>query len=533
MAENCPFDVTPLAISKPIRNVTNINLNYTNQDFYSLKSRLLEFIAQRFPNDFSDFVESSLAIMLLECWAFTADMLSFKIDQLANEVFIDTVREVDNAFRLSDLVGFKPQPPIASTALFVASLNRVFDQDVVVPTPISIRYATPEGDPKQYELFPADSENKPIFNADIRVPAGASSNASVVGVEGRTIVQNTTAPGGPNQFVQLEEFPVLWDSIRVKVDGVTWEEVDLFTDSQPRREYRVEYASTYQAFVVFGNEKAGVMPNSGSQVEVTYRVGGGTAGNIVTGSLTGAVNVNVPGEIGVTVVNFQNYTRGIGGYNGDTIEDIRRKLPAYLRTQDRAVTGLDYKTLGDQFVTPYSGQIGKSVAALRNHGCAGNIVDLYVLQRDGQDGLIIANDDLKSQLIQTLNRKKMFTDFLCVRNGVVVPVDVHLDLVLDRVYRKFEEEIKAKVLKRVTEFFSLNNWEYGQTLRSSDLIKALSDIREISQINVTFVSLNVPADQEAPDACTPTDQIVTTRFYEIVRPQDSYVEFNYMASEEL
>ena len=62
---NCPFDITPYTQSDVIVTPNIFNLNYTNQDFWSMKSRLVEFIQQKFPNDFSDFVESSVAIMLL------------------------------------------------------------------------------------------------------------------------------------------------------------------------------------------------------------------------------------------------------------------------------------------------------------------------------------------------------------------------------------------------------------------------------------------------------------------------------------
>jgi hypothetical protein len=97
--KSCPFNVNPLAQSQPIRNGTIFNLNYTCQDFWSMKTRLVDYIRQNFPDKFNDFVESDLAIMLIENQAFLADLLSFKIDQIANEPFIDTVTELENAFR--------------------------------------------------------------------------------------------------------------------------------------------------------------------------------------------------------------------------------------------------------------------------------------------------------------------------------------------------------------------------------------------------------------------------------------------------
>jgi hypothetical protein len=45
-----------------------------------MKTRLVEFIRQKYSTEFNDFVESSLAIMLIENMAFIADTLSFKMD---------------------------------------------------------------------------------------------------------------------------------------------------------------------------------------------------------------------------------------------------------------------------------------------------------------------------------------------------------------------------------------------------------------------------------------------------------------------
>ena len=100
MATNCPIEVSPYDQSGVIKNTNIFNLNYTNQDFYSMKTRLVDLINERFgpegtviPNTFNDFVESDLAIMLIENWAFLADTLSFKMDQIVNELFIDTVMQ--------------------------------------------------------------------------------------------------------------------------------------------------------------------------------------------------------------------------------------------------------------------------------------------------------------------------------------------------------------------------------------------------------------------------------------------------------
>lgn len=513
---NCPFDIIPFAASSPIANVNIFSLNYTNQDFWSLKSRQLDYVQQQFGKSFADFVESDLGIMQLELFAFVGDTLSFKTDQVANEVFIDTVTELDNAFRLAELVGFQPQPPIASRAMFVATLNNILTTDITISAPYLIVLPTTDK-PRTMELFPADPSNNPIFNQDITIPAGSLSNSSIIGVEGQTFITNFTGTGAVNQSLALSQSPVLWNSIQVSIDGVNWQQVDFFTDSQPRREFRVEFDSAYDAFIIFGNNRAGLIPSSGSQIQVTYRVGGGAGGNIVTGAINTNTNVLVPGFNFVAGVNLTNYTRGEFGYDGDGIDDIRRKLPAYLRTQNRAVTGLDYKTLADQFATPYSGMIGKSVAALRSYGCSGNVIDLYILALDGTTGLVQASDDLKTALSQMFDSTKMFTDYLCLRDGSVILVDTNIEVVLDRLFKKFQNTINQQVLNAVNSFFSLNNWEYGQTLVDADLIKSLNSIQEISSVNVTFTTANTLTAQS----------MITANFNEIIRPDVITVGFTY------
>jgi hypothetical protein len=513
--QGCPFEVTPYDESNLVKTPELVNFNYTNQDFFSLKARLEQFIKERFGDDFNDLIESDLAIMLIENWAFVADTLSYKIDQIANEIFIDTVSEIDNAFRLSALVGFKPTPPIASRALFAATLSNILETDLIIDTPLQTNIVTEVGG-RTYELFPADNNNNPIFNEPIIIPAGQLINTTIVGVEGSTKTLTNTANGSINQSYQLDFGPVIYDSIRVTVDGNMWERVDFFTDSKVRQEYRVEFDSEYNAFVIFGNNKAGRIPSNGSIISITYRSGGGVVGDIVTGSIDFQRGIIVPGFEFRVPVTFRNYTRGEFGYNGDTIEDIKRKLPAFLRTQDRAVAGDDYKSLANNFITSFNGQVGKATAVLRNYGCAANIIDIYVLSKDGENGLQESTNGLKVELIAEYDQKKMFTDHICIKNGVVIEVDVQIDVVMDKFYRKFEDEFREQILRRIDTFFNLNNWDYNKDLRDRDLAKEISDIKEIDSIEINFVTENENNSGE----------IVVTKFFEIIRSSD--IELNFV-----
>ena len=513
---DCPFVIEPYAQSEQLPSPNIISLNYTNQDFWSMKSRLLDYIREKFGKDFTDFVESSLAIMLIENWAFIADTLSFKIDQIANEIFIDTVTEVENAFRLAKLVGFRPQPPVAARTLWTARLNNPVLTDIVIPAPFDLD-VTAGNESISIELFPADANNNPIFDQDIIMPAGSIVNSSIVGLEGFTYNDENSGTGEVGQTISLAFFPVLFDSIRVDVDGIRWNQVEEFTDSQPRREYRTEFNSLYQGFVIFGNNRTGLIPSKNSKILVKYRQGGGGKGNIVTQSVTTETIIPLPGFEYSIPVSLSNYTRGEFGYDGDDIEDVRRKLPAWIKLQDRCVTGADYKTFADQFVSSYQGQTGKSTVVLRNHGCASNIIDVYVLARKDANNLQIGSNEFKSELADAIEQKKMCGAFICIKDGTVLFVDVSIDVVMDKFYRKFEDEFRTKIRRNIDGFFSLKNWDYKVSLRQENLNKELSSIREAKRFEMTFLT-----NDESNSG-----SMVTARFNEIIRPDTVSIAFVY------
>ena len=514
MQEKCDI-VSPYDIGSTPKQTNIVSLNYTNQDFYSMKSRLVGFIKEKFGNDFNDFVESNLAIMLIENFSFLADTLSFKIDQIANELFIDTVTELDNAFRLAKLTGLKPQPPIGSKALFSVKTNSIQSFDIKINTPYEIDVVSNQT-PLTFELYAADPLNRPIFDEPIIIRAGQLINSNIVGIAGKTKTFSYNSTGSINLTLIIPSFSIISDSIRVVINGQEWQQVDYFTSGLANKEYLVEYNPDYSANVIFGNGNGGLVPPVGSKIEVLYRVGGGPNGDVITNFINGETLIPVEGQPTSISVFFTNYTKGEFGYSGDTVEDIREKVPLYLRTQNRTVSGEDYKNFANQFATSYNGIMGKATAALRSYGCAANIIDLFILIRSGENRLIKANSQFKEELTNAINEIKMLTDVICIRDGEIVDANILIDVTMDKYYKKFEDDIRSNIEINVESFFNLNNWDYGQSLQETDIIQAISSVKQVKNIDVTFNTVEVPSGK-----------IITVKYYEIIRPESITVNFLY------
>lgn len=520
MANLCPFDATPLAVPRFINNMPVYSLNYANQDFHSIRNRTLELLKANFGEEFNDISESSLAVMLVECWAAMADMLSFKIDQLANELYIDTVTELENAFRLAKLVGYKPMPPLPAKAMFLARINHVYTADLIIKAPVLINLDG-LGFDIAYELYAADAHNNPVFGADIVIPAGAMFTESVVGLEGMTRHINFKSSGKANQILSLHYENVLWGSIKVLINGHAWTEVEHFTEFRPRAEYIIEYDSSYKPSIIFGDNKTGLVPPPESSILVKCRVPNKTTSEIISGAFDTKIFAMLPDITDHILVHVKNYTKSEYGYPGDSINDIRKKLPAYIRTQNRAVTGADYKFITDRFATPYDGAIGKSNIVLRNHGCAGNVIDIVILAKTGDYRLVKANDNLKTMLLEELNEKKVFTDHLCVKDGEVIYVDININAHVNKSFNKFEPEIRNNITGKLEEFFDLSSWEFGHSLREKDMIKVLSSIKEVYQFDIGFIT------SQGIEHNKNEDNVVTVRYNEIPRPDNINITFTY------
>jgi predicted phage baseplate assembly protein len=69
--------------------------------------------------------------MLIELWAYLADILTFYQERIANEAFLSTATQRDSLRRLAELVGYRPQPGSAATALLAFTIEK--QKKVVIP----------------------------------------------------------------------------------------------------------------------------------------------------------------------------------------------------------------------------------------------------------------------------------------------------------------------------------------------------------------------------------------------------------------
>ena len=172
----------------------------------------------------------------------------------------------------------------------------------------------------------------------------------------------------------------------VRVGGRDYARADSLLDLAPgARVYRFAADTPVGTLVEF----PGPLP-SGQVVTATFRKGGGPQGNVAAGRLT-TVTTPVPGLRGAS-----NPFAASGGAAAETTDDLRRALPASVRTLGRAVALEDFQA----FALDYRG-VGKALASELRQGLR-RVLCLTIADTDFQSppagsGLV---DDLRAALLE-------------------------------------------------------------------------------------------------------------------------------------
>ena len=479
-------------------------INYAGTDFITLRDSLIEYIKAVYPLDYDYFVESDLGMMLIELVAYMGAVMSMKADMLANENFLLTARNRNSVKKLLELIGVRLRGPLAAAAQ--ASLTvPTYGGTGSITIPVANRTTTitsPEdGASLAYTLYKVtngivDSANS---TGDIVLAQADQTGrvwSNLVLQEGALVTdEGEFAATESIKSVPLTQSPVIEASVQVYITSPSvgsngaYTEVQniFFASSTDQKLFQVIYDDNFKATVLFGNGIAGISPPDSASYTISYRVGGGSRGNIISNF----INANIETNVGTGVVT--NTTKATGGSDAETVTHAKKYAPLTFARQDRVVTLDDYTNFANTFITSY-GTIGKAVAATRKAYCSGNIIDIYVVEKATDLQVQKATPTFKQQLITALQPKKMVTDEIVVVDGLIRTLDLDVTVKVDKQLKTKEQLIKSKVRNAVLSYMAIDNREFGETLILSDINRAIFELDEVRIASVDNFTQNIQVD---------------------------------------
>lgn len=249
---NLPENITPLDVDLLNSNLTLPPIDYSNLDFSSIKLQLLNLLRANAPSfgySLRDFSDSNTAGMFLNLTAYMGQMLSFHMDSIVNELFLDTAQTPWATFKLLNMYGYKPTRPQSGVILLAITRrpSTNYDPDtsamensseVLLSNSLS-RKKLVFGN-ESFELFASKSVNGtlvPDMLGDVVIPAYKAYDGEedpdfnlaelqnntyfCFGLTGTTIVEDFISNGSPGQSLQLGT-PLVNDSkITVQVEDTS------------------------------------------------------------------------------------------------------------------------------------------------------------------------------------------------------------------------------------------------------------------------------------------------------------------------
>jgi hypothetical protein len=484
-------------------------INYAATDFESLRDSLIEYIKTVYPLDYQNFSESDLGVMLIELVAYMGAVMSMKADMLANENYLATAKNRNNVKKLLELVGIRMKGPISAAADASLTLDNGASQFTELTIPISNRVigiTSPEdGGILNYTLYKVENGQLSDPRADGALVLNVSESDSTTStvwsnlalLEGALVTETGTVTSKATQkSISLNSSPIIEKSVTVFITSndntVTgaWVQVDsLFSASGAAQKYfEVVYTDDFGATVLFGDGVNGKVLPTNASYSITYRVGGGTRGNIASEAINAKI-IDTNSQIGT----LQNISLATGGRDAESVEHAKKYAPLYFKLQDRLVTAEDYSTFANAFCGSV-GATGKARAVVRNAYSSANVIDIYLLQIASNLQLQQATIEFKKQLLDAIEPKKMLTDEIVIVDGVIRTVDLVITARIDKYNLPREEEIKARIRDGILDYFSVENFDFGKPLIVSDIARAVFSLPEIRYATVDNLDADISID---------------------------------------
>jgi len=512
-------------------NAKASQVDFTATDFASLRTALINYIRAVYPLDYNNFVESDLGMMLIELVSYMGTIMSMKADMLAHENFLQTAKDRDSVRKLFELVGVSMKGPTSAQTIATLSVPGsvgALDGDLLFsPGERVIVIISPEDkESLTYTMYkstngvvsPLESVNANL-NMDLSHHiVGSDDTWEVVLLEGAFATQEGTfSEVDTFKSIQLDEAPVIQNSVQVYLSsidvttsGVFRQVEDLYqASSTDDKMFQVVYDDQYKAKILFGNGINGVSPTTNSNYFITYRVGGGTRGNIPNGYITAATTGKYGGaDTSFRVVQSQVAT---GGTDAETVEHAKKYGPLAFRRQDRIVSLEDYTAFGSRFVSP-AGSTGKAVAVARKAYSSANIIDLYILEKATNMQLQKASISYKDALLTAIADKKLITDDVVIADGLIRTLDLVVTINIEKRFQGVESTVVTKVSQEIKNYFLSDSMDFGNGVSFADLNRSIFGIDEVRFSTIDNF----------------TEEYVAVDFNEVIQLNNLVINVNYI-----
>jgi hypothetical protein len=191
-------------------------ISYTDRSFQSVRAALINWIKIRFPKDWPEIVDTGIGMALIDSVAWAHGQRAYYYDMQARNSFLETATLPEHILVLARQLGYERR---LSTG---ASVPVIFSPQPTQHVPITIKKGekiTADG------LYFESIETYVIPPNAVSWPREEDSTIAIFS-EGETKKENFISSGTPFQTFQLSQPNFLQNSLKIEIDGESWEKTD-------------------------------------------------------------------------------------------------------------------------------------------------------------------------------------------------------------------------------------------------------------------------------------------------------------------
>lgn len=444
--------------------VRNNWVGYLDRNYQEIKNKVLNTLGEQVP-EVTDHSESNILVIIIGIFAGIAEMLNYYIDNMARESFITTARKYSSVVKLTRLIDYRIKAKIPSSVDLNVLFKKVDNTDYVLPADIVIPIGTKFTTANNVEFLSVN---------DITVKGGSTSTVMPLRQKTPVVEQSLgLTSGDPDQVYTLGKDYVN-DSIVLTVGGEPWFYKETLGRSKPTdRDFIVEVSGSKEAYIRFGDNINGAIPEAGQELIADYYTSLGSLGNVEANTIVNSIT-NFTTTFGIPKVVINNPLKAVAGTDFEDIERIRRSAPLSLRTLLRAVTDQDYEDIA---------LLAPGVNKAKIFFSCGKFVYLYISPNGGG----ISSTSFLQDVELYFKNKKMVTTFVKAlpvgESLIVINVNVTAKFRMDGIQTR--EDIKNTLL----DAYSYEKSDINKPIRQSDLIALVDNLSKVDFLKLIYLSV--------------------------------------------
>ena len=471
----------------------NSNIQMTDLDFNTIKNNLKTYLkSQDVLKDYN--FEGSALSTLLDVLAYNTQYNAFYLNQVANEMFLDTALQRDSVVSQAKLLNYVPQSARAPQATINLTVHQVSDTSLTIPKFTSFLSEAIDG--VNYNFVTTDSTTVGVV-----ANTATFTNLEIKQGQPATISFTVDSTENPKYLFELPQPNVDTSTIKVLVQESS-SNGSTTTYTQASNYLTLDSSSTVYFLqegigglfqIYFGDDILGKKLKDGNIVIVSYVVTQGTAAAgannfVLMNTISGYSNTTISSTIAATQ-----------GSEKESIESIKFQAPKSYSAQGRAVTKEDYITAIQQ------NKEGYPIDAVSVWGGEQNDPPVYgqVFIAVKPTGGYLLTDTQKQRLIEDVIKP---ISVVTVQPTVVDPDYTYLKLTSNVLYDtkktvRTAQQLQAAVKTTISNFTASNLNTFNSTFDSSDLNYAIRTTDLSIVANETAVQVQ---KKIMPNLTTPT-----------------------------